>query len=71
MQEVDALVNGLAVSPERKKIMDFSYFIWTEPYTMVVPRPGEVPRLFALIWPFQPIVSAHICCPLPFILALQ
>lgn len=41
-------------------MVDFSYFVWTEPYTMVVPRPGEVPRLFALIWPFQPIVSAHI-----------
>jgi hypothetical protein len=50
----------MIATPERKKMVDFSYFVWTEPYTMVVPRPGEVPRLFALIWPFQPIVRAHI-----------
>ena len=60
MQEVDALVNGLAVSPERKKIMDFSYFIWTEPYSMVVPQPGEEPRLFAFVRPFQTTVKIGI-----------
>jgi hypothetical protein len=36
--------------------MDFAYFIWTEPQAMVVPRPGEEPRLFAFIRPFQPLV---------------
>ena len=60
MQEVDALVNGLAVSPERKKIMDFSYFIWTEPYSMVVPQPGEEPRLVAFVRPFQTTVKIGI-----------
>ncbi len=36
--------------------MDLAYFIWTEPQAMVVPRPGEEPRLFAFIRPFQPLV---------------
>nr|CAH0098371.1 unnamed protein product [Daphnia galeata] len=59
-KNADALVNGMIATPERKKMVDFSYFVWTEPYTMVVPRPGEVPRLFALIWPFQPIVTETV-----------
>lgn len=59
LQEVDALVNGLVASPERKKKMDFSYFIWTELYSMVVPRAEEESRLLAFIRPFQSIVQ-HI-----------
>ncbi|XP_057369973.1 glutamate receptor ionotropic, delta-1-like [Daphnia carinata] len=55
-KEVDAFVNGLTATPERKKKVDFSYFIWTEPYAMVVPRPGEEPRLFAFVRPFQSLV---------------
>jgi hypothetical protein len=30
--------------------------MWTEPFTMVVPVPGEEPRLFAFIKPFQNLV---------------
>ncbi|KAI9566014.1 hypothetical protein GHT06_009813 [Daphnia sinensis] len=59
-KEVDALVNGLTPTPERKKKVDFSYFIWTEPYAMVVPRPGEEPRLFAFVRPFQSLVI-YLC----------
>nr|CAH0102497.1 unnamed protein product [Daphnia galeata] len=55
-KEVDALVNGFAATPERTKNSDFSYFIWTEPYSMVVPQPEEEPRLFAFIRPFQTTV---------------
>lgn len=33
--------------------MDFAYFMWAEPFAMVVPRPGEEPRLFAFVRPFQ------------------
>lgn len=36
---------------------DFAYFMWAEPFTLVVPRPGEEPRLFAFIWPFQSSVT--------------
>jgi hypothetical protein len=49
----------LVASPERKKKMDFSYFIWTELYSMVVPRAEEESRLLAFIRPFQSIVQ-HI-----------
>ncbi|EFX79934.1 hypothetical protein DAPPUDRAFT_103893 [Daphnia pulex] len=44
-KNADALVNGIIATPERKQMVDFSYFVWTEPYTMVVPRPGEEPSL--------------------------
>nr|CAH0102495.1 unnamed protein product [Daphnia galeata] len=54
--EVDACTNGLIATPERTKNLDFSYFIWTEQYSMVVPQPGEEPRLFAFVRPFQPAV---------------
>jgi hypothetical protein len=32
--QVDALLNGLTATPERKKWVDFTYMIWTEPWTM-------------------------------------
>jgi ionotropic glutamate receptor len=52
-QEVDGSTMGLIGTPERKIVVDFAYFMWTEPFTMVVPVPGEEPRLFAFIKPFQ------------------
>ena len=55
-QEVDASAIGFIATPERKSVMDLAYFTWTEPQAMVVPLPGEEPRLFAFIKPFQPIV---------------
>ncbi|XP_046446905.1 glutamate receptor ionotropic, delta-1-like [Daphnia pulex] len=54
--EADACGNGIIATPERKKNLDFSYFVWTEPYSMVVPQPEEEPRLFAFVRPFQPPV---------------
>jgi ionotropic glutamate receptor len=59
-QEVDSSSIGFIPTPERKSVMDFSYFVWTEPQAMVVPLPGEEPRLFAFIKPFQPIVIIFI-----------
>ncbi|XP_046447217.1 glutamate receptor ionotropic, kainate 2-like [Daphnia pulex] len=50
---VDGSTMGVIRTPERKKVADFAYFMWTEPFTMVVPVPGEEPRLFAFIKPFQ------------------
>lgn len=52
-KDVDGTTLGLIASPERKEKLDFAYVAWTEPYSMVVPRPGEVPKLFAFIRPFQ------------------
>jgi hypothetical protein len=59
-QEVDASAIGFIATPERKSVMDLAYFTWTEPQAMVVPLPGEEPRLFAFIKPFQPIVIIFI-----------
>ena len=55
-QEIDAIAPGMIATPERNKMVDFAYFYWAEPHAMVVPRPGEEPRLLAFIQPFQPIV---------------
>lgn len=51
---------GLIATPERKKLIDLAYFMWTEPFAMIVPKPGEEPRLFAFIRPFQSLVIIHM-----------
>jgi ionotropic glutamate receptor len=52
-QKVDGSARFIIETSERKKLADFSYFMWAEPFAMVVPRPGEEPRLFAFVRPFQ------------------
>lgn len=52
---------GLIATPERKKMIDLAYFMWTEPFNMIVPKPGEEPRLFAFIKPFQSWVIIITC----------
>ncbi|EFX79723.1 hypothetical protein DAPPUDRAFT_103904 [Daphnia pulex] len=52
-KEIDASSLGFIPTPERKKVVDFAYFLSAEPQAMVVPRPGEEPRLLAFIRPFQ------------------
>ncbi|KZS03572.1 Uncharacterized protein APZ42_033783 [Daphnia magna] len=52
-KEIDGSTMGLIATPERKKMIDLAYFMWTEPFNMIVPKPGEEPRLFAFIKPFQ------------------
>ena len=59
-QEIDGLTSGMIATPERKKVMDFAYFFWADTHAMVIPRPGEGPRLFAFIQPFQPNVIIDI-----------
>ncbi len=39
------------------KSTDFAFFMWAEPLAMVVPRPGEEPRIFAFVHPFQSTVT--------------
>ena len=56
-QEVDAYVNGLIATPERKAKADMTYYIWSEVYSLIVPMPQEELRLLAFIGPFQPMVS--------------
>ena len=61
-QEIDGLTSGMIATPERKRVMNFAYIFWAEPHTMVVPRPGKEPRLFAFIEPFQSNVAIFIHC---------
>lgn len=56
-REVDVYSNGVVATPERKQKVDLTYFIWTEPYSMVVPQPEEQSRIFAFIYPYQPMVN--------------
>lgn len=56
IQEIDGIGSGFVPTLDRLEKMDFAHFVWFEPYTMIVPRPGEEPRLFAFIAPFQPQV---------------
>ena len=37
--------------------MEFTSMVWTEPFTLIVPKPEEESRLFAFIRPFQPLVT--------------
>nr|CAH0098391.1 unnamed protein product [Daphnia galeata] len=53
---IDASAMGMIATPVRKKLVDLVYVIWTESFVMVVPVPGEEPRLFAFILPFQSTV---------------
>nr|CAH0112523.1 unnamed protein product [Daphnia galeata] len=59
-KEVDGSVVAGIVTPERARIMDYTYFIISEPNAIVVPRRGEEPRLLAFIRPFQQSVWLFI-----------
>ena len=37
--------------------MEYTSMVWTEPFTLIVPKPEEESRLFAFIRPFQPLVT--------------
>ncbi|XP_046447218.1 glutamate receptor ionotropic, delta-2-like [Daphnia pulex] len=54
--EIDGASIGATLTLENKQKMDLAYYIWTEPYKMVVPRPGEKSRLLAFVYPFDPLV---------------
>ena len=56
-QEVDGTISSFIASPDRKERMDFTFFLWTEPCTLLVPTPELESRLFAFIRPFQPMVK--------------
>lgn len=56
-KEVDGLLAGLVITPDRKERMDYTSMIWTEPFTLVVPKPEQESRLLAFIRPFQPLVN--------------
>lgn len=53
---MDGTGSAFVVDPERARKMDYTNFLWTEPYNLVVPKPQPVDRHFAFIQPFQPTV---------------
>ena len=55
-QEVDEILTGFVVTPDRKERMDFTFAVWIEPYTLLAASPNEESRLFAFIFTFQPTV---------------
>ncbi|XP_046635987.1 glutamate receptor ionotropic, delta-2-like isoform X2 [Daphnia pulicaria] len=55
-KEIDGASTGITLTLENKKKMDLAYFAWSEPFKMVVPRPGEKSRLLAFVYPFDPLV---------------
>lgn len=61
MQEADGILGSLVSNPDRAARVDFtSAHIWTEPYTLVVPKPKQQSRIFAFIRPFQPMVHSNV-----------
>lgn len=55
-QDVDSIATVFSVTPERNARFDYTSLVWSEPYNLVVPRPGIETRLFAFLLPFQPMV---------------
>ncbi|XP_046447431.1 glutamate receptor ionotropic, kainate 2-like isoform X2 [Daphnia pulex] len=55
-KELDGSSRFIIATYERMKSTDFAFFMWAEPLAMVVPRPGEEPRIFAFVHPFQSTV---------------
>lgn len=47
---------ALIVTPDRAQRADFTSMMWSEPYTIVAPKPEQKSRLFAFIRPFHPTV---------------
>ncbi|KAI9566009.1 hypothetical protein GHT06_009808 [Daphnia sinensis] len=68
---VDVYSNGVVATPERKQKVDLTYFIWTEPYSMVVPQPEVQSRIFAFIYPYQPMVWLLIAITLIAVVLLM
>jgi hypothetical protein len=50
---------------DRVERMDYSFFTWTDGFSLVVPNPGEESRLFAFVRPFQPWVNYHLISHFP------
>ncbi|EFX79932.1 hypothetical protein DAPPUDRAFT_103895 [Daphnia pulex] len=67
--EIDGASTGTTLTLENKQKMDLAYFVWSEPYMMVVPRPGEKSRLLAFVYPFDPLVWGLIYITLHAVVA--
>lgn len=71
MQGIDALMSSLIVNSQRAQKVDYAPLAWSEPYTIVAPKPEQKSRLFAFIRPFQPMVCIFsFLFPLHYILMI-
>jgi hypothetical protein len=59
-KELDGSSRFVIATYDRMKSTDFAFFVWAEPLAMVVPRPGEEPRIFAFVYPFQSTVTRFV-----------
>ncbi|XP_046454702.1 glutamate receptor ionotropic, kainate glr-3-like isoform X2 [Daphnia pulex] len=66
-QDVDGIVGAFYLTMDRVERMDYSFFTWTDGFSLVVPNPGEESRLFAFVRPFQPWVWMSILLSLPLV----
>lgn len=57
-QEADVSGTGFVITADRVPIADYCTFpSWQESFRLVVPRPGEQSRLFAIVRPFDNTVG--------------
>jgi hypothetical protein len=57
LKNIDGITPCFYLTMDRVERFDFTTFIWSEGFRLIVPRSGEESRLFAFIGPFQPMVS--------------
>ena len=56
-QKLDGSSRFVIANYDRLKSVDFAYYMWAESLAMVVPRPGQEPRIFTFVHPFQSTVN--------------
>ena len=56
-QKLDGSSRFVIPTYDRLKSVDFAFYMWAESLGMVVPRPGQQPRIFAFVHPFQSTVD--------------
>nr|CAH0101184.1 unnamed protein product [Daphnia galeata] len=69
LKNIDGITPCFYLTMDRVERFDFTTFIWSEGFRLVVPRSGEESRLFAFIGPFQPMVWMSIFISLLFTVA--
>ena len=56
IQNIDGIASGFYLTLDRIEKMDFTFFVLSEGFGLIVPSPGEESPLFAFVRPFQPTV---------------
>nr|CAH0103993.1 unnamed protein product [Daphnia galeata] len=70
-KKLDGSSRFVIANYDRLKSVDFAYYMWAESLAMVVPRPGQEPRIFTFVHPFQSTVWLLIFLAASIIIALM